>query len=77
MCNKFLECFKELPLASVIADRVYTTQGGVFRSIHAATIPSGKPKRKKTQRVDLGSLADLSQVRRACIDSHPEGPNIL
>lgn len=47
--NKFLECFKELPLASVIADRVYTTHGGLFRSNHAAVFPSGKPKRKKTQ----------------------------
>ncbi|XP_061371074.1 serine/threonine-protein phosphatase 7-like [Gastrolobium bilobum] len=73
--NKFLECFKELPLASVIANCVYTTHGGLFRSIHAA--PSRKPKRKKTQRVDLGSLAELSEVKRACIDCPYEGPNIL
>lgn len=77
MYNKFLEYFKELPLASVTADRVYTTHGGFFRSIHAAAVPSGKLKRKKTQRADLGSLEDLSQVKRACIDSPPEGPNIL
>ncbi|XP_058748949.1 serine/threonine-protein phosphatase 7-like isoform X2 [Vicia villosa] len=75
--NKFLECFKELPLASVIANRVYTTHGGLFRSIHAATSPSEKPKRKMTQRMDLGSLADLSQVKRSCIDAPHEGPNIL
>lgn len=31
----------------------------------------------RRHRVDLGSLADLSQVKRACIDSPPEGPNIL
>ncbi|CAI8611797.1 unnamed protein product [Vicia faba] len=75
--NKFLECFKELPLASVIANRVYTTHGGLFRSIHAAASASVNPKQKMTQRVDLGSLADLSQVKRTCIDSPLEGPNIL
>jgi serine/threonine-protein phosphatase 5 len=63
--NKFLECFKELPLASVIADYVYTTHRALSRSIRAAAAPSGKPKRKCTQRVDLDSLADLSQVNRA------------
>ncbi|TKY48281.1 Serine/threonine-protein phosphatase 7 [Spatholobus suberectus] len=73
--NKFLECFKELPLASVIANCVYTTHGGLFRSIHA--VPSQKPKWHKTHRVDLGSLAELSEVKRACIDSPYEGPNIL
>ncbi|KAK7261685.1 hypothetical protein RIF29_28002 [Crotalaria pallida] len=73
--NKFLECFKELPLSSVIANCVYTTHGGLFRSLHAA--PSRKPKRKKTQRVDLGSLAELSEVQRACVDFPYEGPNIL
>ncbi|KAI5413733.1 hypothetical protein KIW84_058043 [Lathyrus oleraceus] len=75
--NKFLECFKELPLASVIANRVYTTHGGLFRSIHAAASPSEKPKWKMTPRMDLGSLVDLSQVKRTCIDSPHEGPNIL
>ncbi|CAI8612000.1 unnamed protein product [Vicia faba] len=75
--NKFLECFKELPLASVIANCVYTTHGGLFRSIHAAASASVNPKQKMTQRVDLGSLADLSQVKRTCIDSPLEGPNIL
>ncbi|BAT91727.1 hypothetical protein LR48_Vigan05g201200 [Vigna angularis] len=73
--NKFLECFKELPLASVIANCVYTTHGGLFRSIHAA--PSQRPKRNKTHRVDLGSLAELFEVKRSCIDCPYEGPNIL
>ncbi|RDX62247.1 Serine/threonine-protein phosphatase 7, partial [Mucuna pruriens] len=73
--NKFLTCFKELPLASVISNCVYTTHGGLFRSIHAA--PSRKSKRNKTHRVDLGSLAELSEVRRACVDCPYEGPNIL
>jgi hypothetical protein len=31
--NKCLECFQVLPLASVIAGSVYTTPGGLFRSI--------------------------------------------
>ena len=73
--NKFLECFKELPLASVIANFVYTTHGGFFRSIHTA--PSRRPKQKKTRRVDLGSLAELSEVKRACVDSPYEGADIL
>ncbi|KAK7271983.1 hypothetical protein RJT34_28297 [Clitoria ternatea] len=73
--NKFLECFKELPLASVISNCVYTTHGGLFRSIHAAS--SQNPNRKKTKRVDLGSLAELSEVTRACVDCPHEGPNIL
>ena len=73
--NKCLECFKELPLASVIAGCVYTTHGGLFRCINAA--PSRKSKRKKTQRVDLGSLAELSEVKRSSVDALYEGPNIL
>lgn len=72
--NKCLECFKELPLASVISGCVYTTHGGLFRSIKA---PSRKPKRKKTQRVDLGSLAELSEIKRSSADAPYEGPNIL
>lgn len=44
--NKCLECFKELPLASVIGGCVYTTHGGLFRSMKAA--PLHKPKQKKT-----------------------------
>ncbi|MED6197026.1 hypothetical protein PIB30_052878 [Stylosanthes scabra] len=73
--NKFLECFNVLPLASVIANCVYTTHGGLFRSTHSA--PSRKAKRRKTQRVDLGSLVELSEVKRACIDSPYEGSSVL
>ncbi|OIW03768.1 hypothetical protein TanjilG_30044 [Lupinus angustifolius] len=56
---------------------VWTKYGdqGLFRSLNAA--PSRKPKRKKTQRIDLGSLTELSEVERACVDSPCEGPNIL
>lgn len=73
--NRCLQCFKELPLASVIGGCVYTTHGGLFRSIKAA--PLRKPKRKKTQRVDLGSLTELSEVKRSTVDCPYEGPNIL
>ncbi|XP_027342035.1 serine/threonine-protein phosphatase 7-like isoform X2 [Abrus precatorius] len=73
--NKFLECFKELPLASVIANCVYITHGGLFRSIYAT--PSHKSKWKKTQNMDLGSLTELSEVKRTYVDSPYEGPNIL
>ncbi|XP_057458115.1 serine/threonine-protein phosphatase 7-like isoform X3 [Lotus japonicus] len=73
--NKFLECFKELPLASVVGKCVYTTHGGLFRSIHSAS--SGKPKLKMSQNVDLGSLAELSEVNRACVDFPYEGHDLL
>ncbi|XP_028774403.1 serine/threonine-protein phosphatase 7 isoform X2 [Neltuma alba] len=73
--NKCLECFKELPLASVIGGCVYTAHGGLFRSIKAA--PLRKPKRKKTQRVDLGSLTELSEVKRSSVDCPHEGPSVL
>uniref|UniRef100_A0A0R0HAT9 Serine/threonine-protein phosphatase n=1 Tax=Glycine max TaxID=3847 RepID=A0A0R0HAT9_SOYBN len=39
--------------------------------------PSQKPKRNKTHRVDLGSLAELSEVKRSFVDCPYEGPNIL
>ncbi|KAL2332259.1 hypothetical protein Fmac_019840 [Flemingia macrophylla] len=73
--NKFLECFKELPLASVIANCAYTTHGGLFRSIDVE--PSHKTKRNKTHRVDLGSLAELSKIKRSFVDCPYEGPDIL
>ncbi|KAJ7979134.1 Serine/threonine-protein phosphatase [Quillaja saponaria] len=73
--SKFLDCFKELPLASVIAGCVYTTHGGLFRSINVS--PSHMSKRKKTRSVELGSLAELAEVKRSFVDAPSEGPNIL
>ncbi|XP_075667796.1 serine/threonine-protein phosphatase 7 inactive homolog isoform X4 [Castanea sativa] len=73
--NKFLDCFKELPLASVIAGSVYTTHGGLFRSTRIAY--SRRSRRKRTQRLELGSLEELSAVKRSLIDAPYEGPNMI
>ncbi|XP_062008680.1 serine/threonine-protein phosphatase 7-like isoform X1 [Rosa rugosa] len=71
--NKCLDCFKELPLASVIANSAYTTHGGLFRSITS----SRKSKRKREESLELGSLEDLSKVKRSLIDAPDVGPNVL
>lgn len=71
--NKCLNCFKELPLASVIANCVYTTHGGLFRSVP----PLGRSKRKREESLELGSLEDLSKVKRSLIDAPDGGPNVL
>lgn len=73
--NKCLDCFKELPLASIIANCVYTTHGGLFRSMHATSLR--RSKRKREERLELGSLEDLSKVQRSLIDAPDEGPNII
>ncbi|XP_062087708.1 uncharacterized protein LOC133794484 isoform X2 [Humulus lupulus] len=70
-----VECFKDLPLASIIAGCVYTTHGGLFRSTR--TGPVRRSKRKRAQNVELGSLEDLSKVNRLLIDAPDGGPNAL
>ncbi|XP_030490635.2 uncharacterized protein LOC115706989 isoform X2 [Cannabis sativa] len=70
-----VECFKDLPLASIIAGCVYTTHGGLFRSTH--TGPFRRTKRKRAHNVELGSLEDLSKVNRLLIDAPDGGPNVL
>ncbi|KAK9995087.1 hypothetical protein SO802_024790 [Lithocarpus litseifolius] len=49
--RKCLGCFKELPLASIIAGCVYTAHGGLFRSI--PLVPSKRSKQKKSCRVSF------------------------
>lgn len=71
--QKCLECFKELPLASVISKSVYTTHGGLFRSIGYMR----RSKRKRSQFLDLGSLEDLPKVKRSVVDVSDVGPSIL
>ncbi|VVA24044.1 PREDICTED: serine/threonine-phosphatase [Prunus dulcis] len=73
--NKCLDCFKELPLASIVANCVYTTHGGLFRSMRATSLR--RSKRKREERLELGSLEDLSKVQRSLIDAPDEGPNII
>nr|KYP58399.1 Serine/threonine protein phosphatase 7 [Cajanus cajan] len=55
--SKFLECFKELPLASVIANCAYTTHGGLFRSIDALIIRSHEgPDARAGRDDDFGDM---------------------
>ncbi|XP_010097546.2 serine/threonine-protein phosphatase 7 [Morus notabilis] len=70
--NKCSECFKELPLASIIAGCVYTTHGGLFRSTQLR-----RSKRKRAQILELGSLEDLSNMNRFLIGASLEDSSIL
>lgn len=72
--NKCLECFIELPLASVVASCVYTTHGGLFRKSIAPLLTY---KRKRAQKLELGSLEDLSKIKRFLVDAPKGGQNIL
>lgn len=73
--KKCLECFKYLPLASIISSCVYTAHGGLFRSLRVA--PLRRSKRNKTKKLELGSLEDLSKVNRFLIDVPYEDPSLL
>lgn len=73
--NKCLDCFMELPLASIISGSVYTSHGGLFRSTRLAY--SRRSRRKRTQRLELGSLEELSEVKRSHVDAPYEGSNML
>lgn len=82
--RKCLGCFEGLPLASIIAGRVYTAHGGLFRCV--ATTPLKRSKGKKTRKVILnseasslvlGSLEELSKARRTVLDPPWEGLNLI
>ncbi|KAJ7944015.1 Serine/threonine-protein phosphatase [Quillaja saponaria] len=82
--RKCLGCFEGLPLASIIAGRVYTAHGGLFRSIHVT--PSKRSKGKKNRRIvvnsdvsclSLGSFEELSKARRTVLDPPWEGSNLI
>ncbi|XP_059430297.1 serine/threonine-protein phosphatase 7 isoform X2 [Corylus avellana] len=82
--RKCLGCFEGLPLASIIAGRVYTAHGGLFRSIPVT--PSKRSKGKKNRRISfnsdpksftLGSLDELSRARRSVLDPPWEGLNLI
>lgn len=53
--SKCIDCFKALPLASVISDSIYTTHGGLFQS-------SSRVHEDST--LLLGSLDELDKVER-------------
>ncbi|THU57427.1 hypothetical protein C4D60_Mb03t03420 [Musa balbisiana] len=82
--RKCLRCFEGLPLASIIADCIYTAHGGLFRSINIT--PSKRSKGKKGQKIvtnsntsslKLGSLEELSKARRTVLDPPWEGSNLI
>ncbi|KAK3410609.1 hypothetical protein EUGRSUZ_J02567 [Eucalyptus grandis] len=82
--RKCLGCFEGLPLASLIAGRVYTAHGGLFRS--KPVTPSKRSKGKKNRRINsnpevsslsLGSLEELSKARRSVLDPPWEGLNLI
>lgn len=81
--RKCLGCFEGLPLASIIAGKVYTAHGGLFRG--AVTTPSKRAKKKNrkvlhTPEVNsliLGSLEELAKARRSVLDPPWEGSNLI
>lgn len=82
--RKCLGCFEGLPLASIIAGRVYTAHGGIFRTIPAT--PSKRAKGKKNRKVilnpesvplSLGSMEELAKARRSVLDPPWEGQNLI
>ncbi|XP_031473742.1 serine/threonine-protein phosphatase 7 [Nymphaea colorata] len=82
--RKCLGCFEGLPLASIIAGCVYTSHGGLFRSIGFASSKRAKSKkgRKVVSNINLksltlGSLEELSRARRTVLDPPWEGLNLI
>uniref|UniRef100_K3YHZ5 Serine/threonine-protein phosphatase n=1 Tax=Setaria italica TaxID=4555 RepID=K3YHZ5_SETIT len=85
--RKFLRCFEDLPLATIIAGCVYTAHGGIFRG--TVVLPSKRLKKGKKGRknkadftVDptsmrLGSLDELLKARRTVLDPPWEGQNLI
>ncbi|PKU87603.1 serine/threonine-protein phosphatase 7 [Dendrobium catenatum] len=82
--RKCLRCFEGLPLATIIANCVYTAHGGLFRTV--PVIPSKRLKGKKGRKMKsstgssslkLGSLEELSRARRTVLDPPWEGSNLI
>lgn len=83
--RKCLGCFEGLPLASIVAGRVYTAHGGLFRTIPPPP-PSKRSKKKKNRRISLnhdsnilslGSMEELQKARRSVLDPPWEGANLI
>ncbi|KAL7135292.1 hypothetical protein ABFS83_11G083900 [Erythranthe nasuta] len=87
--RKCLGCFEGLPLASIIAGKVYTAHGGLFRG---TVVTPSKRSRKKNRKVvhnnninnnpemislSLGSLEELAKARRSVLDPPWEGQNLI
>jgi serine/threonine-protein phosphatase 5 len=82
--RKCLRCFEGLPLASIIADRVYTAHGGLFRAVVTAA-PKKQKGKKKSRKIamdmstsmKLGSLDELDRARRTVLDPPWNGANLI
>ncbi|KAH7298617.1 hypothetical protein KP509_25G051200 [Ceratopteris richardii] len=82
--RKCLGCFEGLPLAAVIAEKVFMAHGGLFRR-HDTSEKKDKRKgraKKLTERADrsilqLGTINDLLVVRRNILDPPEKGNNVL
>ncbi|KAF7124294.1 hypothetical protein RHSIM_Rhsim12G0012700 [Rhododendron simsii] len=77
--GKLLYCFGRLPLASVIAGRVYTAHGGLFRSVATTSSKKRKKTRKLIQKrsLVLGSLEELNKANRKLDDPPEKGANLI
>ncbi|KAG8373578.1 hypothetical protein BUALT_Bualt11G0039000 [Buddleja alternifolia] len=81
--RKCLGCFEGLPLASIIAGKVYTAHGGLFRGTVATPSKRSKKKNRKVvhnpevNSLILGSLEELGKARRSVLDPPWEGPNLI
>lgn len=85
--RKCLGCFEGLPLTTIIAGRVFTAHGGLFRSVTVTPLkrpkgPKGKKNRKISSNLEpiplsLGTLDELSRARRSVLDPPWEGLNLI
>ncbi|KAI8526668.1 hypothetical protein RHMOL_Rhmol12G0013800 [Rhododendron molle] len=75
--GKCLNCFKRLPLASVIGGHIYTAHGGLFRPTRTRGKKTrGKKTRYETSSLVLGSLDDLSKAKREVVNPE-ESSNLI
>ncbi|ERN11532.1 hypothetical protein AMTRI_Chr03g44010 [Amborella trichopoda] len=82
--RKCLGCFEGLPLASVIANSVYTAHGGLFREMTITPLKKHKGRKRnkrlfssEPKSLALGSLEELAKARRTVLNPPWEGPNLI
>lgn len=82
--QKCLECFKRLPLTSIIGKYVYTAHGGLFRSMAAYPKRSKGKKRRKISfvpelisKLSLGTFEELKKAQRSVLNPPWMGSNLI
>ncbi|TQE01578.1 hypothetical protein C1H46_012808 [Malus baccata] len=82
--QKCLECFKRLPLTSIIGKYVYTAHGGLFRSMVAYPKRSKGKKRRKisfvpelSSKLSLGTFEELKKAQRSVLNPPWMGSNLI